>query len=332
MKLKTFILGAAIAAAAAMTVPASAAPLGIAPMMQSADTAIRRAFQGVLSREPTAAELRRYRVLMNQYNWTEADIRKDLRDRPDYQRYSNNQSTMRPETIIRTAYRDILGRDPDPEGMRTYRSNIVDRGWSEQDVREALRNSPEYASGAFRDRSADRIIRRAYQDILGREPDPEGLANYRRNIVQDGWDEQDVRQALRKSDERRGVVRAQNSVSDAQAAEIVRRAYQSVLKREPDESGMQEYKARIINDRWTEQQVRDALRKSEERRDVVRAQNTVSDAQATDIVRRAYQSILNREPDDVGMRDYKARVLRDRWTEQQVRDALRNSDEYRSKH
>jgi TorA maturation chaperone TorD len=332
MRLKTFILGAAIAAGVAMTVPASAAPLGLAPMMQSPDTAIRRAFQGVLTREPTAAELRRYRVLMNQYNWTEADVRKDLRDRPDYQRYSNNRNTMRPEAIIRTAYQDILGRDPDPEGLRTYRTNIVDRGWSEQDVREALRNSPEYASGAFRDRSADRIIRRAYQDILHREPDPEGMANYRRNIVQDGWDEQDVRQALRKSDERRGAVRGGNSMSDAQATDIVRRAYQSVLKREPDDVGMREYKARVLNDRWTEQQVRDALRKSDERRDVVRGQNTVSDAQAADIVRRAYQSMLNREPDDVGMRDYKARILNDRWTEQQVRDALRNSDEYRSKH
>jgi len=32
------------------------------------------------------------------------------------------------------------------------------------------------------------------------------------------------------------------------------------------------------------------------------------------------------------MRDYKARVLNDRWSEQQVVNALRNSDEYRSKH
>jgi TorA maturation chaperone TorD len=332
MKLNRFILAAAVAAGAAMAVPAVSAPLGIAPMMASDETAVRRAFQDVLKREPTGRELSRYRVLMDQYNWTAADVRKDLRDRPDYQRYSTSRNSMRPETIIRTAYQDILGRDPDPEGMRTYRSNIVDRGWSEQDVREALRKSPEYASGAARDRSADRIIRRAYQDILRREPDPEGLATYRRNIVEEGWDEQDVRQALRRSDERRGVARAQNTMSDAAAEDVVRRAYQSVLKRDPDESGMREYKARVMNDRWTEQQVRDALRSSAERRDVVRAQHTMTDAQATDIVRRAYQSILNREPDESGLRDYKARVINDRWTEQQVRDALRNSDEYRSKH
>jgi hypothetical protein len=65
---------------------------------------------------------------------------------------------------------------------------------------------------------------------------------------------------------------------------------------------------------------------------VVRAQRGVSDAEASDIVRRAYQSVLNREPDAAGMRDYKARIMNDRWTEQQLVNALRNSDEYRSKH
>ncbi|HET6899631.1 MAG TPA: DUF4214 domain-containing protein, partial [Vicinamibacteria bacterium] len=208
-----------------------------------------------------------------------------------------------------------------------------DRGWTEQDVREALRNSPEYQTGPARTASADRIINRAYQDILGRQPDPEGLNTYRRNIVERGWDEQDVRTALRRSQERHDVVRGANrGVSDAEAEATVRRAYQTVLRREPDASGMQEYKARILNDRWTEQQVVSALRSSPERREVVRAQRNISDAEAEAMVRRAYQSVLNREPDAGGLRDYKARVMNDRWTEQQVVNALRNSDEYRSKH
>jgi hypothetical protein len=279
MKLTTVVL-AAITAGAAMGGSALAAPLNLAPMLQysNADAIIQRAFRSGLNRDPTNSELRRYRVLMEDYNWSEADIRRDIRDRPDYQRYSTNRRSMRPETIVRRAYQDILGRDADPEGLRTYRSNIVDRNWTEQDVREALRNSPEYASGAFRVNSADRIIRRAYQDILGREPDPSGLETYRRNIVERGWDEQDVRQALRRSDERRTVRAGQVGRSQ-----------------------------------------------------VLRSQVVVSDATASDIVRRAYLSVLNREPDETGMRDYKARILRDGWSEQQVIDALRNSDEYRSK-
>jgi hypothetical protein len=245
----------------------AAALKGLAPMLYDReDDAIRRAFQSVLNREPTGSELRRYRNLMEDNNWSEADIRRDLGSRTDYQRYSTNRRGMRPEAIVRRAYQDILGRDPDPEGMRTYRSNIIDRGWSEQDVREALRNSPEYASGGARTASADRIIRRAYQDILGREPDPSGLETYRRNIIERGWDEQDVRAALRHSQERREVVRGQRTLSDAEASDIVRRAYLSVLNREPDANGMRDYKARILNDRWTEQQVVNALRNSDEYR------------------------------------------------------------------
>ena len=128
------------------------------------------------------------------------------------------------------------------------------------------------------------------------------------------------------------MVRGTRNLTDADATDIVRRAYQSVLKREPDPTGMQEYKARILNERWTEQQVMTALRRSGERRDVVRAQRSMTDAEAAEIVRRAYRSVLNREPDASGMQDYKARILNDRWTEQQLMDALRNSDEYRSKH
>jgi TorA maturation chaperone TorD len=339
MRLTTIVLASvtattALAGSALAQQATHAAVKGIAPFLfDREDDAIRRAFQSVLQREPTGSERRRYKSLMEANNWSEADVRRDLSSRTDYQRYSTNRRTMRPDVIVRRAYQDILGRDPDAEGLRTYRSNIIDRGWSEQDVREALRNSPEYASGAARTSSADRIIRRAYQDILGREPDPSGLETYRRNIVEQGWDEQDVRTALRRSQERREVVRGgQRGVSDAEAEATVRRAYLQVLKREPDPSGMQEYKARILNERWTEQQVMTALRRSEERRDVVRAQRSMTDAEAAEIVRRAYRSVLNREPDASGMQDYKARILNDRWTEQQLMDALRNSDEYRSKH
>ena len=337
MRLTTIVL-AGITATTALAGSATAqtgthlAVRGLSPFFfDREEDAVRRAFRSVLNRDPTGSELRRYKSLMEDERWTEADVRRDLTSRTDYHRYSTNRG-MKPESIIRRAYQDILGRDPDPQGMSTYRSNIIDRGWTEQDVREALRNSPEYQTGPARTASADRIIRRAYQDNLGRQPDPEGLDTYRRNIIDRGWDEQDVRTALRRSQERHDVVRGQRTVSDAEAEDIVRRAYQSVLKREPDASGMREYKARILNDRWTEQQVVSALRSSPERHEVVRGQRAISDAEATEMVRRAYQSVLNREPDAGGLRDYKARVMNDHWSEQQLVNALRNSDEYRAKH
>src|SRR5262249_664778 len=119
MRLTTIVLaglaahaaaGASLLAGQTTPIPLAAALGGVAPLLlyRYDDAPIRRAFQAVLNRDPTSSELRRYRAYMDQYNWTEQDIRRDLRDRPDYQRYSNNRS-MQPEAIIRRAYRDILG-------------------------------------------------------------------------------------------------------------------------------------------------------------------------------------------------------------------------------
>jgi hypothetical protein len=54
------------------------------------------------------------------------------------------RGSRNPEQVIRRAYQDLLGREPDGAGMRLYRSRMIDEGWSEEQVRDALRNSPEY--------------------------------------------------------------------------------------------------------------------------------------------------------------------------------------------
>jgi hypothetical protein len=226
------------------------------------DSVIDRVFRSTLNRDPFSSERRRYRLLMRENEWGEADLRRDLRERPDYQRYSRERG-IEPETIIRRAYEDILGREPDREGMRTYRSKMMDEGWSEREVREALRRSDEHNSSERRYASADRIIRRAYEDVLHREPDPEGLQTFRRHIVEDGFDEHDVRQALWRSPEKR-------QLSDADATAMVRRAYQTVLNREPDPTGMRDYKRRLLRDHWSEQQLMQALRESDEYRSMRR--------------------------------------------------------------
>ena len=270
MKNITMIVAAAASVAAfggpareAGAAPSIAAAL---PLMQvgGADAAIIRSFRSVVGREPSPRELLRYRALMIRNGWSERDVRADLAARTDYRKYRNDTGT-RPNEAVRSAYLDILGREPDPDGLRNYRLKMVREGWSEQDVREALRNSPEYEQ--IREASADRIVRRAYLDVLRREPDPEGLAAYRREVIENGWEYHDVRQALARSPERRqarGAVREE--IREAEAREIVRRAYLDVLNREPDAGGMEGYVGRVMRDRWTEADVARALRDSDEYR------------------------------------------------------------------
>ncbi|MDH3327840.1 MAG: DUF4214 domain-containing protein [Desulfobulbaceae bacterium] len=154
-----------------------------------------------------------------------------------------------PTAIVDNAYQDLLGRRADQDGLRFYRSKIIDEGWSEKQIRDAIRQSQE-----FKQVQADRIVKRAYEDILNRKPDAAGLEFYRNRLLNDNWTEQQLRNALRNSTENNQV----------QADQIVSRSYEDILNRKPDKAGLEFYRNHIINDTWTEKQVRDSLRQSQE--------------------------------------------------------------------
>ena len=102
------------------------------------------------------------------------------------------------DLVIKRAFADVLLRDATEADLRQYRSHMIDEGWTEIMVRERLRDSEE-----FRRETVDRIVRRAYVDVLGREADPGGLRAYGRNMREKGWTEGDVRDDLRRSQEYR---------------------------------------------------------------------------------------------------------------------------------
>jgi hypothetical protein len=118
-------------------------------------------------------------------------------------RPSFGRPTEDPDRVIRRAYQDLLNREPDPTGLRIYRSHMLDDNWSEAQVRDALRNSPEYREKSTMTRAkAEEIVRRAYQAVLRREPDP-GSRPYVDKVLRDHWSQQDVERELRKSPEYR---------------------------------------------------------------------------------------------------------------------------------
>ena len=108
-----------------------------------------------------------------------------------------------PDVIVRRAYQDILNRDPDAAGLRIYRSHIIDDRWSEAQVRDALRSSPEFRELTTMTRpKAEAIVARAYRSVLGRDPDPASAA-FVDKVLRDKWTEEDVAAELRKSAEYR---------------------------------------------------------------------------------------------------------------------------------
>ena len=108
-----------------------------------------------------------------------------------------------PDQIIRRAYEDVLNREPDQEGLRVYRRHIVDDGWSEQQVRQSLRDSAEFRQqNTMTYTSAQEVVRAAYINVLRREPDA-GASGFINNVLTKRWTQADVERELRKSPEYR---------------------------------------------------------------------------------------------------------------------------------
>jgi hypothetical protein len=59
-----------------------------------------------------------------------------------------------------------------------------------------------------------------------------------------------------------------------------------------------------------------------------RSRWTVTEAQA--LVRRSYRSVLDRDPDPSGLRSWTDQVINNDWTQRDLENALRNTDEYRN--
>jgi Peptidase inhibitor family I36/Domain of unknown function (DUF4214) len=150
--------------------------------------------------------------------------------------------------------------------LRSDVRNLKDEGWNDRLSSLRVRSghgggSHGHGGGGYSSSDADRIVRRAYQDVLDREPDSAGLRLYRSHIIDDGWSEKDVRDALRSSPE----YRQKNTMTRQKAEGIVRQAYRSVLNREPD-AGSRAYVDKVLRDHWTQQDVERELRKSPEYR------------------------------------------------------------------
>lgn len=101
------------------------------------DVVIKRAYLDLLEREPDANALRNYRSRMLDQGWTETMVRDDIRGSHEFRHEGADR-------IIQRAYRDVLGRDVDPSGLKSFRQKLLERNWTEDDVRTALRNSDEY--------------------------------------------------------------------------------------------------------------------------------------------------------------------------------------------
>ncbi|MBE2212587.1 MAG: DUF4214 domain-containing protein [Opitutaceae bacterium] len=225
---------------AGLIVPVRAQPMPAEDPLLDERTIIA-VFEDMLGREPTRREVREWR------SRSEGMTVEELEDEIRHTREFRN---LTPEKVITDAFRDLLERDPDPDGMRHYRRRMIERGWTAGDVRDAIRSSDEY-----RTKRADDIIDRAFDDLLERAPTAAERDEYRRRLLKDGT-EDGIRRNIKKTEEYKYTIPRQK----------ITKAYQEILGRDPDPEGLENYRKRMINDGWSIDRVRDALLKSPEYR------------------------------------------------------------------
>jgi hypothetical protein len=154
------------------------------------------------------------------------------------------------DLIVAQAYREVLNRPPDPEGLRTYRERLMYEGWSERQIVEQLQRS-----GEARGINADDAIRQIYREVLGRDPDPNGLAHYRAKW-REGWTQGQIRADLQRSNEGR----------DTYVRSVITRAYRELLNRDPDPAGYAVYEKAMRQRGYGEREVRAAIMSGDEYR------------------------------------------------------------------
>ena len=210
------------------------------------------------------------------------------------------------ERIIRKAYRDILSREPDDTGMRAYRRRMLDEGWSEQRLRNHLSESIEARGPELK-----RMVIRAYEDLLDRQPSQSEIDHYVQVAYSDKWEEKKLRKMIRESRE----------YQYDRPHQMIKKAYNEVLLREPDGTAFEGLRKQIAKNDWDYERVKKHLRESPEYRT-----RTVPE-----LVKKAYREVLGREPDPQGFEAYRKQMLQQDMSYEALVSRLRDSDEYRNR-
>lgn len=221
----------------------------------------------------------------------------------DYDRYSSKEEI---EIIIEEAYQDILGRKVDTDGMRNYRTLMIDKRWSEKRVRAHLANSPELLWEKY-----SKIVNRAYEDLLDRKPSIREQDGYVDDMIKHHWDERKMR----------GIIRRSQEYQYTRPRQLIDKAYNEVLLRDPDAGSVESLRKEMVRKDWSLTQVKDHLRKSPEYKNVT----------IPKMITIAYRDLLDREPDEYGKNFYATRA-RKGWSFEEIKNHIRKSDEYRNKH
>lgn len=114
----------------------------------------------------------------------------------EFESPKEEETTTKEERIVRRLYIEVLNREADESGLKTY-TNALKKGMTEDKLKSELLNSVEYRTDSTGMQKWDYIVR-CYKNILNRYPENDNVVKQRlkwsdEQIFNDIWDSQEAK-------------------------------------------------------------------------------------------------------------------------------------------
>lgn len=202
-----------------------------------------------------------------------------------------------PVSQVVRLYQSALGRQPDQGGLHFWEKALESQQFSLVDLAGSFIVSNEYVGRFGADLNNTDFMVRIYQNILGRQPEQEGL-NFWVNSLDQGNSRSLVLSLVSESPENRGITAPliKTGIWDlSESAAQIARLYDTALGRLPDVGGLQFWRSAIDEGRAQLTDLADAFIGSNE------FQATYGALSNTGFVQRIYQNTLDRAGDAEGV-------------------------------
>ena len=253
-------------------------------------------------------------------------VQPDVNDIPDGP--STWQGKTGTEGFVYRLYNVAMGREADDWGFNDWNSQLKNKEKTAAEVAQGFIFSEEFKNFNYNNVQYVKIL---YRTMFGREADEGGLNGWVSDL-ENGMSREYVYRGFAESTEftnlcgNYGVERGSVTLSSYRdqnvgATGFIARLYTKMLGRGYDEDGL-EYWCRLYltGERTIENVASDGFLHSEE----LKNQN-LSDEE---FVRRMYQTFLNREPDEAGLKDWLGRLSRGEETRDSLVYGFTNSREF----
>ena len=265
----------------------SSSPEALARNVAAHATAlVRLVFRGLLHRDPTDEEIAIYAEQLKDQESLGAVVSRIVRT----SEYWQGLLRARSAELLRTAWRAILGTEPDDHALEKY----LIEGADFEDSLTRL-GSSELLEGLI-ERHAEALVASAYRKLLSTVPDSQTQKRLAAQLRQT----KDISALL-------AVIALAERPSvwlELNAEEFVQAAYQGLLSRQPDPELLKAEAAKLKDGKHLTEFMSE-LGRSQEHWDAL------LHARASDMVGEVYRGLLNRDPDPEGLTTYVPQFARD---------------------